>query len=180
MANTEQKRQYNEYLVDHIDNVKKAYDWLCINLPEVIPTDIKDKIDVAIYNHDNSKYSEEEYEAYADYFYGTKSKAVEDAFNQAWNHHQKNNKHHWQYWVLIGDDFPIKLMEMPYEYIIEMICDWWAFSFKKGNLREIFNWYKSKEQKISLNRETKKTVKDLLKKIEKKLDELDKAEETEK
>ena len=70
-------------------------------------------------------------------------------------------------------------MEMPYEYIIEMICDWWAFSFKKGDLREIFKWYKSKEQKISLNKETKKTVKDILKKIEKKLDELDKAEEKE-
>nr|DAE02562.1 MAG TPA: hypothetical protein [Siphoviridae sp. ctmYS12] len=30
-------------------------------------------------------------------------------------------------------------MDMPYNYIIEMICDWWAFSWNKGNLQEIFN-----------------------------------------
>lgn len=165
MANTEQKRQYNEYLVDHIDNVKKAYDWLCINLPDVIPVDIKDKIDVAIYNHDNSKYSEEEYEAYADYFYGTKSKAVEDAFNQAWNHHQKNNKHHWQYWVLLKDTGKVVAMEMPVEYVYEMFCDHWSFSWKKDNLTEIKTWYDKEKSHMILHKNTKKLYETILDKV---------------
>lgn len=26
------------------------------------------------------------------------------SFDRAWNHHQKANRHHWQYWVLVYDD----------------------------------------------------------------------------
>ena len=33
------------------------------------------------------------------------------------------------------------ILEMPYDYIIEMICDWWSFSWQSGNLYEIFKWY---------------------------------------
>ena len=39
-------------------------------------------------------------------------------------------------------------------YIIEMICDWWAFSWASNNLYEIFNWYKEHRDKqlMSLNK----------------------------
>ena len=58
--------------------------------------------------------------------------------------------HHWQYWVLINDN-PEEgevLIEMPYNYILEMICDWWAFSWAKGNLNEIFPWYEERKRII--------------------------------
>ena len=67
--------------------------------------------------HDWSKFLPVEWVAYARYFYGgwrnwpegpTKEHAktlVQPAFDRAWLHHQKANKHHWQYWLLNLDNF---------------------------------------------------------------------------
>lgn len=47
------------------------------------------------------------------------------AFDMAWNNHQKRNKHHWQYWILTMDDEKDnKVLEMPEEYMLEMLADW--------------------------------------------------------
>lgn len=47
-------------------------------------------------------------------------------------------------------------------YIIEMICDWWAFSWEKGNLSEIFSWYDEHKDYIKLHPNTRETVEDIL------------------
>ena len=167
------KNQYDEYLNSHVSNVKKGYDWLCINLPELIKPELADAIAENIYMHDQSKYSDEEYVPYAEYFYGkSKSKKVESDFNYAWLHHIHYNPHHWQYWVLKHDDEPEEALEMPEEYVIEMICDWWSFSHKTGNLSEIFGWYE-KHKGMTLHENTRKLVEKILDKIKHKLDELD-------
>ena len=54
---------------------------------------------------------------------------------------------------------------MPEEYALEMVCDWWAFSHKSGNLKEIFDWYKSHKKNMILHEKTRKFVEDLLDKI---------------
>ncbi len=87
-----------------------------------------------------SKNTPDEYTPYDNYFYGEQTPAIIEAFNRAWLMHIHRNPHHWQYWVLINDE-PKEgtiLIEMPYPYIIEMICDWWAFSWIKGDLSEMF------------------------------------------
>lgn len=69
--------------------------------------------------HDWSKFRPSEWGPYVEYFYGSKPDPTEDElinllreltrdgceanFNVAWNHHQKRNPHHWQYWLLIED-----------------------------------------------------------------------------
>ena len=60
---------------------------------------------------------------------------------------------------------------MPDNYIIEMICDWWAFSWSKGNLNEIFKWYDDHKEYIKLSIKTRQKVEDILYQIRKKLDE---------
>ena len=122
-----------------------------------------------VLEHDLSKYSAEEYQAYDDYFYGKKNKETERAFNYAWLSHIHHNPHHWQYWVLKHDDEPEEALEMPEQYVIEMICDWWSFSFKTGNLYEIFDWYE-KHKGMVLHEKTRKLVEDTLNKIKKVLD----------
>ena len=117
-----------------------------------------------------SKYSFFEYDAYDNYFYGTRTEKVESDFNYAWLHHIHNNPHHWQYWVLKHDDEPEEALEMPIQYVYEMICDWWAFSFKKGDLKEIFGWY-DKHKGMVLHPNTRKLVEDILDKIKKILEE---------
>ena len=59
---------------------------------------------------------------------------------------------------------------MPYNYIIEMICDWWAFSWNSGNLNEIFDWYDEHKDYMKLSEKTHKMVEDILSKIKDKLD----------
>ena len=78
--------------------------------------------------------------------------------------HIHENPHHWQHWVLNNDE-PEEgevILEMDYIYIIEMICDWWAFSWQKGDLSEIFSWYDKHQKYIKLAPNTRKTVEDIL------------------
>lgn len=157
----EMKKQYDAYLIQHINGVQKAYEWLKFYLPEALEGASVEMLDENIASHDRSKYSDEEYIPYADYFYGEKTKEVEAAFNYAWLHHIHMNPHHWQYWVLIHDDEPAENLEMPKEYIIEMICDWWSFSWKTGKLDEIFKWYEAHKD-MQLGKETRKTVENIL------------------
>ena len=102
---------------------------------------------------------------YANYFYGNKTEQVEIDFDYAWNHHQKSNPHHWQYWVLIKDEDGVKCLDMPYDYVVEMILDWWTFSWKTNNLKEIFKWYEEHKEKIIFSENTKKTVEEILNKM---------------
>ena len=137
--------QYDQYLANHRANVKRGFDWLCENLPDVT-NDISDAAWQIEFAHDKSKDEEDEYNAYDAYFYGNNRsyKVVQD-YQRAWLTHIHRNPHHWQHWILIHDDMENgeleTILEMPYNYIVEMICDWWSFSWQSGNLYEIFKWY---------------------------------------
>lgn len=167
-------KKYDLYLEQHKDGVRKAFNWIKENLPELVEG--RDNIEwLTCVAHDASKTDQDEYEAYDNYFYGNRSFAVVEEFNKAWLRHIHRNPHHWQHWVLINDD-PENgeiILDMPYEYVIEMICDWWSFSFREGNLREIFNWWAAHEKYMKLNVYTRKVVVDILAAIKNKLDELE-------
>lgn len=159
-------KQYDDYIKDHRFNVYKAWSWLSDH------NIIEQCIYPGILSHDMSKYDPEEYDAYDKYFYGEQTAEVKDAFNRAWLHHIHNNPHHWQHWVLIEDDGgkkPIALM-MPYEYVVEMICDWWSFSFKKDDLHEIFDWYEQHKNQMILHENTRELVEEILEDIRVALD----------
>lgn len=173
-------KQYDEYLVEHKAGVRKGFEWIKENLPELlidIPgVDYEHQICFA---HDESKSDSEEYEAYDKYFYGgNRSFAVVEDFNYAWLRHIHRNPHHWQHFVLLNDnpEEGERILDMPYQYIIEMICDWWSFSWSSGNLREIFSWYDERKDYIKLSDSTRKHVDDILDKMKVKLDELDNKE----
>ena len=170
--------QYNLYLAEHIANVQRGLDWIQGNLPELVPVGVNL---TNFIEHDASKYCTEEYEPYNLYFYGEgeKTQEVKEMFDMAWLHHIHNNPHHWQHWILFEDEGGAnkpKALQMPLRFIFEMICDWWAFSWKSGNLYEMFDWYKDHESKMLLHPETKKHVDYILDQIEEKLTELDKQE----
>lgn len=168
--------EYDNYLQQHINNVGKGYVWLRENIPDLF-TNIVDKFDIdhqITCEHDRSKYLPDEYTAYDKYFYGgNKSYEVTQEFRKAWLEHIHRNPHHWQHWILINDD-PNEgeiIMEMPYRYVVEMICDWWAFSWNKGNLNEIFDWYDEHKDYIKLHKNTRKTVESILAKLKVKIEE---------
>ena len=157
-------KEYDAYLEKHKENVRKGYIWLRTNLPKLFDGKPNSSWEID-FKHDSSKSNPDEYTAYDAYFYGgNRSYAVVEAFRRAWLLHIHRNPHHWQYWVLINDD-PGEgevLLEMPFNYIIEMICDWWSFSWQKGDLSEIFNWYDEHSTYIKLAPKTKETVENIL------------------
>lgn len=159
--------RYNEYIHEHQNAVKMAFDWLLKNTSGITSEDVWNKASELIDKHDMSKYSEDEYQAYDQYFYGNKSYQAIVDFEQAWNLHIHRNPHHWQYWVLIHDDpnKPYTYLPMPSEYIIEMICDWWSFSWRNGNLYEIYSWYEEHKTTMKLNVGTRETVEMILETI---------------
>lgn len=160
---------YDAYLREHIGNVQRGWEWLDRHF-----LDLHNKMkghDLWIFDkHDASKYSDDEYNAYDKYFYGNnKSFKVVQDFNYAWLHHIHNNPHHWQYWILVHDDEPEEVLDMPFWYIVEMICDWWSFSWKTGKLDEIFEWYE-KHKDMKLSDKTRHEVEKLLGMIRQELD----------
>jgi hypothetical protein len=127
--------------------------------------------------HDLSKWRPSEFIPYAQYFYWSQEQKdaetfeamriygvaeaapygffVSDRFNVAWLHHQKRNKHHWQYWVMNQDDgrtYPIK---MPEKYVKEMLCDWWGASVATGNGGNSKDWYEKVKAGTQLHSETR-------------------------
>ena len=151
------QKEYKEYIIAHKERVTKFASWLLSNCP-----DLFENIDIDVFNdlikeHDESKFSEEEFEPYAQYFYGDKKESIE--FDNAWKHHWMNNEHHPEYWL--GED-------MPYIYILEMICDWGSFSIASGNMNELSDFYYNKaidDPEKNLSEATKEIIEDLLIKI---------------
>ena len=160
-------KEYDKYLQEHIGAVQEAAQWMVDNLPSA--TELSNYGRVKFLNltkeHDESKFTEEEYFAYDAYFYGTPD---EDEFNLAWLHHIHNNPHHWQHWILVngygkfGDPGVVTALEMPKVYALEMVADWWSFSWRSGNLTEVFDWYERHKDSIVLHPNTREYVEHVL------------------
>lgn len=193
----QENNEYEQYLTTHISNVNKGYQWLKENLPEVLDEHHYSEelayygdLDDIIAQHDASKYSRIpdrdryyeltcEYDAYADYFYGPeKTEEVKTMFDLAWLAHIHANPHHWQHWLLQNDDpkIGLRILDMPYVFIIEMLCDWWSFSWKTGNLTEVFDWYNKNKEGILLSEKTRNTLENILDMLKSKLEGADTVE----
>ena len=159
------QEEYRQYIEDHRNRVIQYANWLKENIPEIFEEAGLDGFDELIQEHDESKYEEPEFEAYAQKFYKQdeygKPLDYIPGWDEAWKHHWMNNPHHPEYWL--GED-------MPYIYILEMICDWGSFGILKGNMAELVDFYyeqarDDKEKNLSEN--TKKIIEEILSKIEK-------------
>lgn len=174
MSNIGKDEQYRAYLLNHISGLKYAFKWLEKNIPDVYVNDGIDYSSIIYLNvkdHDYSKYTADEYVPYREYFYGDRTDRVKSDFDYAWLNHIHNNPHHWQYWVLYEDDGDAKALEIPFEYLIEMFLDHWSFSWNKGNLFEILDWYNNHKDKMILNDKSRKQYEELLDKVINKLNE---------
>lgn len=78
--------------------------------------------------HDNSKFGPTEFFTSAKYFQGNRSpidaEKEEKGCSYAWQHHKGNNPHHWEYWIDNVGTYQNNPVKIPYNYVIEMICDW--------------------------------------------------------
>ena len=110
--------------------------------------------------HDLSKYSPTEFWESVKYYQGTSSpidacKKV-NGYSMAWFHHRGRNKHHYEYWCDNFDKGNITSNLMPYNYFVEMFCDFLAagraymgkdFTFDKEH-----KWWLSKREHCAMNK----------------------------
>lgn len=160
--------KYDEYLADHHANVKKAFYWIRKSLPELLIEIPNVDYELMILLHDDTKTIPSQYDAYDKYLFDPHSDSTERDYRYAKLEHYNTNTHHWQYWILRDESGNI-ILDMPYECIIEMICDWWSYSWQCGDLFQIFDWYEEHKKKIKLSKRTRDTVEDILNKLEAKL-----------
>lgn len=78
--------------------------------------------------HDNSKFFPTEFISGVKYFQGTSSpidaEKKDKGYSIAWQHHKGHNPHHWEYWIDNLGSYENTPVKIPYEYVVEMICDW--------------------------------------------------------
>ena len=135
--------------------------------------------------HDWSKFLPSEFIPYARYFYGNyparadihgdmrnilpdryTAEGVKAAFNVAWLHHQKRNRHHWQYWLLVNDSDEPKqrALPMPDRYRREMLADWigagraYGKQEQNNNNLDTQQWYLDNRDKLILHPETRQWI----------------------
>lgn len=127
-------------------------------------------ITTLIKGHDSTKWSANEFRGYYDYYESDDpDENLESELNKAWLHHQNHNSHHWQYWVVIqDDDAELVPVDMPFECICEMVCDWHSFSAKNPNSTAL-NYYEAKKDVMILSKYTRTTVEGLVKYLDKPL-----------
>ena len=160
----DRRDEYDSYLLNHITNVQKSFQMVKDNLLKdniINPMQVH-RIDTLVGTHDSSKYHFVEYMPYLHYFYPTREDPKdENAFDMAWLHHQKVNKHHWQAWVLIRDEGAIAPLDMELPYIVEMLCDWHSFS-KQNKTQTAFNWWNNNKNSMILSANTITTIERLI------------------
>lgn len=119
--------------------------------------------------HDLSKFYPDEFIPYARHFNGTypsvkdltpdeknhydiltKEKVRRD-FDIAWLKHQHRNPHHWQHWLLQEDCGMKKSIEIPYSYLVEMVCDWIGAGKAITGKDNLTAWFNDNKHKIVMN-----------------------------
>jgi hypothetical protein len=131
--------------------------------------------------HDLSKFRPDEWLPYARYFYGTYRKqadltvyektyywdvrtqeSVSDEFDGAWLRHIHRNPHHWQWHILREDDGGVKVLEMPWDDMLEMVADWRGAGKAQGKGDNTEAWYGENKGKMKLHPRTRQVVEELI------------------
>ena len=146
----EQDRLYSDYIKEHVANVRKACNlYSDLILESLSIMELKDELLNRVNNHDKSKWSEEEFKPYAQYFYPIEGEEPNiEIFNKAWQHHYKNNDHHPEHYHQDNKE-SIAMTDIA---IAEMLLDWIAMTFKfKTPMKK---WYRDNKEELNFNSET--------------------------
>jgi len=122
--------------------------------------------------HDMSKYEPTEFLVSVKYFQGYRSPYNYEkelyGYSMGWLHHKGRNKHHWEYWydMIEGKWVPI---EMPYPYLIEMVCDRVAacriYQKEKYTKSSALEYFLSRNDRLYMHPETARQLEEILRDI---------------
>ena len=144
--------KYLASLVLHIQSVKEAGEELGVDSLQLV-------------YHDQSKFTPNEFPFYAKHFHGGGSP---NGFALAWIHHMHHNPHHWQHWIFPdgftpkGSDAENGVLEMPNNYLLEMVADWMGAEKTYGGSWDMTNWLHKNMPRIRLHTKTAESLRNLL------------------
>ena len=147
---------YLNDLVRHIHCVRQAGDSLRV-LPRLLR------------QHDQSKFSLIEFPAAVERFRGGDPNP--DRYAAGWLHHIHSNPHHWQHWMFPdgftprGSSVEGGVMEMPREYVLEMVADWMGSSMTYTGSWDMTKWLTENMVRIRLHSRTAQAVRKLLREL---------------
>lgn len=149
-----QTTKYLEYLQEHLDNVKKAYNHIAeilfdkrTQLGKIIGQDVEEFLFLLkeeVKNHDLSKFSDYEFVPYRVKFFPVSEEEanhqddIQIDFKSAWMNHKLENHHHWETAQTKID-------------IVHMIIDWTAMGYKFGDTAK--EYYEANKDRIQLSKE---------------------------
>lgn len=151
---SEAETAYREYLDYHIAAVR----WVQDNFGTLICTEIcvhrnsehdgdalwlNRLLSQMVAVHDESKYTDAEFNAYRRHFYPSEEDSISDPirykdFDYAWRHHYMTNAHHPEHWSSLNYRQPPGT-RIPDYFFAEMICDWIAVSLTKHS--SLYDWW---------------------------------------
>lgn len=156
--------KYLRYIDNHRMNIDLAFDEMVQNqaMQEWFTwtEDFCCKLKERVLTHDISKYEDEEFNAYRRYYHPIdkfeKILAIND-FNKAWEHHWKNNRHHWQ--ARQEDPELEHLDEDTALDCLENVLDWMAMGYQFHD--RPYQFYEKHKNEIKLP----KCQKDFIEKV---------------
>lgn len=161
--NTEKElkeKEYLSYINEHISNVQLSFEKYGEQLCKILNIKYYDLLN-NVRHHDESKYTDIEFEGYRQYFYPCSDEEKnKDMFDLAWIHHQNHNPHHPEYWI---DRSENNIKDMPPIYIAEMLLDWEAMRIKFGGTT--YEYYIKNRDKKRLSENTKKIIDYVIKEV---------------
>ena len=146
--------EYRKYLSQHKKDIWNAWRELKLKLndeywiDDYVWFELQQRVSV----HDQSKYNENEFGKYRQYFYPVfnedKSKS---SFEIGLACHINKNDHHWNHWVLT-DVNGTRAISMPEVCVIEMLLDWKAMSYTTG--KGVLDYYNENKSNFLLHKDT--------------------------
>lgn len=145
------EKQYKYYIYKHKKNVEKAFFELKKNKKfyAIGDQELLNKLFERVSVHDDSKFSQKEFDYYRKNFYPIDKQEKEENkkdFEKAWEHHYKNNTHHWEN-RQFKKTFNINNEEEVLD-VLENVLDWMAMGYKFKN--RPFQYYEKNKKNIIL------------------------------
>lgn len=93
--------------------------------------------------HDWSKLMPSQFGAYARHYHSLRprdSRSAE-AYRRAWHAHIHLSPHHWEHWVEVRHGGGVVALEMPYDFVREMVADWAGAGRAMHGRWDLVEWY---------------------------------------
>jgi hypothetical protein len=159
----EKQEEYKNYIIEHINNVRRAFNEFGSYLCDILGAD-EEVLAQLVELHDQSKLEDFEFLSYQQYFYpvneeNKKDENVKKAFDAGWCLHKNKNPHHPEFWCNI-ENHKIIYLDMPVQYIAEMLLDWQAMAYKFGGTA--YEYYRKEGDKKPFSNYTRLAVEEAI------------------